>query len=369
MKIKCDSKDLAIAIGTAMRAVPAKTTIPAQECVLIEADGGSIFVTGNDMELGIRTVLEGEVIELGRVAVDAKLMNDIAKKLPVGDAVISSNEIFTLNIKCGRSKFNISGRDPVDFSVLPETEKGTVVEISQAAFKDAVLNSIFCISPNDTNPIMTGEHIDTDGDVMRFTALDGHRIAITEIKLDRPFGKADAIIPGKTLSEVSKLLKDGYMQIEFTQNHVVFDIDGTRIVSRTIYGQYFKIDRFMSNDYTTKVTADAGELLSCIARASVVIDSAEKKPPVIISVTDGIISIDAKTAKGTTNEELEAEKIGEDIRLGMNNRFLIDALDRATSYDDEIEIRFTGPKTPVTITRDGASYRYIVLPVMYKQEA
>lgn len=363
MKIKCDSKDLAIAIGTAMRAVPAKTTVPAQECVLIEADGDGIFVTANDTELGIRTVLEGEVIDRGRVAVDARLMNDISKKLPVGDATISANEMYTVNINCGRSKLKIAGRDPSDFAVLPETDEGTVVEVPQILFRSAVQSSIFCIGADSNNPIMTGEHIEMDGDIMRFTALDGHRIAITEIKLDRDFGKVDTIIPGRSLSEVSKLLKDGFMHIKFTQNHVVFDIGDTRIVSRTIFGQYFNMSHILSADYNTRVIVNARELLACISRASVVIDSGEKKQPTIISISDGIINLDACSQRGTTHEEMEVEKYGEDIRIGLNGRFLSEAVGAASNYDDEIEIRFTGQKTPVTITRDGASYRYVVLPV------
>ena len=361
MKFTCDKRELESAMRTAMRAVPSKSTMPILECVLIEADEKGITVTANSMDMGLVTHIDGTVHEFGQAAIEAKVLNEISGKLPSGDATIGiENDI--AKIKAGRSKFEIPCRDADSFIRLPEVEAGVSVMVDQEQFRNAIQKSIFCISQNDKVPTMTGEKIEVNGNVMRFIALDGHRIAITEIMLDKDYGKAESIVPGRTLSELTKILKEGHLEIEFTQSHCIFDVDGTTLISRVIEGQYFDVSKMMRFEHSTALKVDACELLSCIGRASVVMRDGDKRP-VVMEIFDGGLSIDASTQMGHVHEELAAEKTGEDLRIGFNDRFLGDAIGAASSYDDEIELQFESQKSPVAITRADAPYRYIVLPV------
>ena len=362
MIIKCDKSDLVTAIRTAMRAVPSKTTMPILECVLIEAKDSGITITANNTEMGIVTTLDGEVAESGISAIDAKLLNEISGKLSAGTVTISVNEDLVCTIKAGKSKFEIPCKDPDMFIRLPETENGLTIEVDQVEFRNAVQKSIFCTTQNESNAMMTGEHVEVDGNILRLTALDGHRVAITEVALERDYPYCETIIPATTLSEIAKILKVGYLWIEFSENHTVFTFGNTKMISRTIGGKYFNVKQMLRGDTPIVMKVDAGELLSCIDRASVVIDAQDKKP-IVVTITDDLMQIDSNTAKGNVNEELPVEKNGDDIRIGFNCRFLAEAVSAAYSYDDELQMSFSSAKSPVYITKPDAYYKYIVLPV------
>ena len=366
MKIKCDNLDLARAIGIAMRAVPSKANMQICESVLIEATNKGISVTANDMQMGIETCFDGDVKEVGAIAVDAKLLNDISRKLPRGDVEISASETLTVKIRCGRSKFEIPGQDAEVFPRLPEPEQESVVTVDQESFKNAILNTIFCVAQTDRNVIMTGEYIEVKDDVMRISALDGSRVATVKIHLAKEYGNIAAIVPAKTMSEVSKILRTGDMQVGFAKDHVIFSMENTTLVSRVIDGEYFNVDKILANDHKTIVKADAYELLSCIGRASVVVESSQKRP-VIINISDEVMNIDVNTQRGATHEELAIQKDGADLLLGMNGQFLSDAIKAASFYDEEVEIRFINAKSPATIEKVDSDYRYIVLPVSIRQ--
>ena len=363
LKIICDSRDLVNAVNIALRAVPSNTSMEVLKCILITAESGGITITANDMEIGLVTTLNGTVQDIGQTLIEAKVLNEISKKLPSGDVTISVGENRVATIKSGRSKFEIPTRDPDEFTGLPNLESGQAATVEQEYFRDAVLGTIFCAEQkNDTNPLMGGVKVEVANEAMTFTALDGHRIGFREIPARGADG-ASTVLPARSLNEVSKILKDGEMTVEFTQNHVRFTIGETEVVSRNIFGNYFNTDNILKQYApNTVIHVDTDELLACITRATVVIREGEKKP-VVLDITDGRIGISARTTLGTVDEEIEIEKQGADIRIGMNPRFLIDALRQVGQYDEEAEIRLIGPKAPVLITKDDAAYKYVVLPV------
>lgn len=363
MKIRCGNSDFSNAISIAMRAVPSKTTTPILECVLIEADdGGTITITSNSMEMGIVTMFDGVIDEPGSIAIEAKTLNDIAKKLPACEVTISADASLVAKIKSGKSKFEIPCREASEFPELPEVDKGVAADVTQADFKNAVLKSIFCTDPDNSNVMMTGEKIELDGDTLRLTAIDGHRVAMVNVQLDNDYGKFETVIPGKTLMEVSRMLKDGWFKIEVTQNHAIFTFDNTTLVSRVIYGKYFDISKILNVEPVIRVKTSSDDLASCINRASVVIRESDKRP-IVMNITDGIVQLVAKTQFGNASEEISVEKEGPDLTIGFNARFLIDAVNAAAFYSDQIDIGFGNAKSPAIISDADSCFKYMVLPV------
>jgi len=170
---------------------------------------------------------------------------------------------------------------------------------------------------------------------------------------------------GKTLSEVSKILSGGnedQVKIFFTGNHVLFEFNETKVVSRLIEGEYFKIDQMLSSDYETKLVIHKKELLSCIDRALLLIKEGEKKP-VIITITDGDLALKINSSLGTMNENIDIIKEGKDLIIGFNPKFLIDAL-RAID-NEEVTIFLMNPKAPCFIKDENESYIYLILPVNF----
>ena len=365
MKFICKKSDLLKGVNIVQKAVPSKTTMSILECILIDASAGQIKMTANDMELGIETVIEGDIQEKGIIAIDAKIFSEIVRKLPDNDVVIETDAGFQMKITCEKAKFSIAGKSGADFSYLPYIEKSEPVVLSQFSLREVIKQTIFSISDNENNKMMTGELFEIDGNHLKVVSLDGHRVSIRNLELKEEYQPRKVIVPGKTLIEVSKILSgemDSLVNLFFTKNHIVFEFDETTVVSRLIEGEYFRIEQMLSADYETKVKINKKELLNCIDRATLLIRENDKKP-VIIQITDGEMRLKLTSGLGSMNEEIVIEKEGKDILIGFNPKFLIDAL---RVIDDEmVTLYLVNPKAPCFIRDENQTYIYLILPVTF----
>ncbi len=365
MKLVCSKANLLNGVQIVSKAVPSKTTMSILECILIDASKGVIKLTANDMELGIETTIEGDIVEGGVIAIDAKIFLEIVRKLPDSDITVQTDDNYKMTITCEKAKFNIIGKSGEDFSYLPNIEREDSVIISQFTLKEVVRQTIFSISDNDNNKLMTGELFDINGNILKVVSLDGHRISIRKIELKNNYEPKKVVVPGKTLNEVSKILSgdtDKDVNIFFTPKHIVFEFDNTTVVSRLIEGEYFKIDQMLSSDYETKVKINKKELLSCIDRATLLVKEGDKKP-IIINITDDYMELKINSIIGSMNEDIDIEKQGKDLMIGFNPKFLIDAL--RVIDDEEIDIYLVNPKAPCFIRDAEEKYIYLILPVNF----
>lgn len=365
MKIICTKSNLVKGVSIVSKAVPSKTTMPILECILIDATTDIIKLTANDMELGIETIIEGDIIEKGLIAIDAKIFSEIVRKLPDNEVVIETDSNLQTLITCEKAKFNISGKSGEEFSYLPYIEKEEPVELSQFTLKEIIRQTIFTISDHDSNKLMTGELFEINENILKVIALDGHRISIRKVELMNNYASKKVIVPGKTLIEVSKILSgevENKANIYFTPNHIVFEFDQTVVVSRLIEGEYFKIDQMLSSDYETKVRVNKKELLSCIDRAMLLVKEGDKKP-IIINIGDEAMELKIQSQLGSMNEDILITKEGKDLLIGFNPKFLMDAL--RVIEDEEIQIYLTNAKAPCFIRDEKESYIYLILPVNF----
>lgn len=365
MKLVCSKSSLLNGVRIVSKAVPNKTTMSILECILVDATKNRITLTANDMELGIETVIEGEIIEKGVIALESRIFTEIVAKLPESDVTIETDNSFKTTIRCENSTFNIIGKSGEDFSYLPVIEKEESIIVSQFTLKEVVRQTIFSISDNDNNKLMTGELLDINGDELKVVSLDGHRISIRNIKLKNSYEPRKVVVPGKTLSEIGKILSgdtEKDVNIYFTSKHILFEFDNTTVVSRLIEGEYFKIDQMLSSDYETKVKINKKKLLNCIDRATSLVKEGDKKP-VIITITDGNMELKINSIIGGMNEDIEIEKSGKDLMIGFNPKFLIDAL--RVIDDEDVDLYMVNPKAPCIIKNPEESYIYLILPVNF----
>lgn len=365
MKIICSKNNLVKGVGIVSKAVPSKTTMPILECILIDASTNTIKFTANDMELGIETVVEGEVIEKGIIAIDARIFSEIVRKLPDNEVIIESDSNYQTIITCEKAKFNISGKSGEDFSYLPQIEKNEIITLSQFTLKELIRQTIFSTADNDSNKLMTGELFQITDNMLRVVSLDGHRISIRKTELKDSYEAKKVVVPGKTLIEISKILSgevEKEVNISFTNNHIVFEFDETVVVSRLIEGEYFRIDQMLSNDYETKVKINKKELLNCIDRATLLVKEGDKKP-IIINIGEDVMELKIKSQIGSMNDEIDIVKEGKNLLIGFNPKFLIDAL--RVIDDEEISLYMTNSKAPCFIRDEKESYIYLILPVNF----
>lgn len=364
MKLRIAKANLVNGIQIVSKAVPSKTTMPILYCILIDASGIDIRLIANDTELGIETAVPGVIEEKGIIAVDAQIFSNIVRKLPDSEILISVRGE-QITIVCENARFTIPGKDGTDFTYLPEIERNNEVSLSQFTLREMINRTIFSISTKESNGMMTGELVEIRDNNLRMVALDGHRIAIRSTELSQSYENRKVIIPGKTLSEVSKILSgdtDKTVNLYFTDKHVLFAFDSTLVVSRLIEGNYYQIDRMLSIAHQTKVNVQRREFLNCIDRATLLIKEDDKKP-LIFMIGDGSIEMKINTSLGSMDETIEVEKEGADMNIGFNPKFMIDAL-RAID-DEEVTLYLVSPKAPCFIRNDDDTYCYLVLPVNF----
>ena len=367
MKIICSKNSLLKSVSISLKAVPSKTTMPILECILIDATTNQIKFTTNDMELGIETIVEGTIEEKGMIALDAKILYEIIRRLPDNDVTIKTDDKLTAFITCEKAKFTIPGKSGEDFAYLPIIEREECLTISQFTLKEMIRQTIFSIAANETNKLMTGELFEIKDNCLKIVSLDGHRIAIRRMELKKDYSDRKVVVPGKTLNEISKILSgeiDDLVNIYFSKNHILFEFDQTIVVSRLIEVEYFRIDQMLSSDYETKISINKKEFLDCIDRATLLVREGEKKP-IIIEISDNTMELRIDSAMGSMDENIDIIKEGKDILIGFNPRFLIDAL--KVIDDETISIYLVNPKAPCFIRDDDENYTYLILPVNINQ--
>ena len=363
MKIICSKADLLTGINIVLKAVPAKTTMTVLECILIKVENDVIKLESNDMELAIETVVEGEVIEEGIVAINAKIFSESVRKLPDSDVIIESDKNNNTHINCDNANYNIPAREGDEFPALPSIQRDKKITLSELTLKDIIRQTVFSISDNENNVMMTGELFEITGNKLRVVALDGHRISIRKVELREDFGNYKVIVPGKALSEIIKILSgenSNDVNIYFSEKNVMFELSNTIILSRIIEGEYYKIDQMISNDFETHININKQQLLNSIDRAMPLVKETDKKP-IIIGIDDDSMSLKMNTQIGKYEDSINITKDGKDILIGFNPKFIMDVL---KNIDDEnIDVYLINSKAPCFIKNKEESYIYLILPV------
>lgn len=363
MKFTCTKNDFNNGINIALKAVPGKTTMPILECVVIEAKEDHIKLTTNDMQLGIETCIPAKVDLDGIILVNAKMIADIVRRLPDEDVNFEVDADNKILLFCGKSKFNIPGFGPEEFPMLPNIEVEKKISISQFTLKEMIRQTIFSISDNESNKILTGELFEINGDEFKIASLDLVRVSIRKIHLKESYDHIKVVIPGKTLNEISKILlgeAEDEVTISFSKNHVLFEFNDTRVISRLIEGNFYNVDQMLKNNYETKVKLNKQELYGCIDRATLLLRESEKKP-VILNIQDGEIKLEMNTKIGSMDEEVAAEKEGKDLKIAFNPKYIIDVL--KVIDEEEVYLYLFNSNAPCFIKNNEESYIYLILPV------
>ncbi len=361
MKISCSQEDFYSAINIVSKAVATRSTVSIAECILITAYGDEIKLTANNNELGIETIMAGNIEEEGMIAIDAKIFAEIIRSLPSSNIVMTTNEKYSVNIVCDQSEFNIMGRPGDDFSFLPDLNQENAVEIPQLALKDIIRQTIF--STDETKPVMRGEQFVIDGNTFQVESIDGYRFSIRKITLNDDYGDKKAIVPAKTLNELTKILRDDmdeFVQIVFSNNHMVFLFDTTTVVTRLIEGEFPDINRMMMADYETKFTVSKKKMTDSLRRASLLSREGDKKP-IALNIKDDVLHIDLKTHVGTMDEDIDIKKEGKNLKIGFNPGYLLDVFNVVD--DEEVDIYMGSSRYPCYINNAEKTYNYMILPV------
>lgn len=364
MNIICNKNILNEVIASVSKAVSSHSNFPVLEGILIKAElDGTVYFISNDMEMGIEAKIEARVIKPGQTVLNAKMLGSIIKNLPSDDVYLETNEINCCTIKSGNSKFEIMGMYPLDFPELPLVNAEYMVKVNKKMIKEMISKTIFCTSLSDNRPVLKGCLIEIDGKVIRMIATDGFKMAVRTYHLDKEYEFRRFIVPSKTLSEISKILKedDAFVEISCTSKNAVFVFENYKIVTRLIEGEYIKYESAIYNDQSFEIECPLYELFDSVYRASLIINGNSNDAPVKLKIKEDNINISCETIVGNVDDNISVETNGGEIEIGFFNEFILDIL-RACD-DETVKIKFKTSVSPMIITPiEGDKYLYLLLP-------
>jgi DNA polymerase-3 subunit beta len=362
MKFKCKKTNLQEAINTAQRAITGKSSMPVLNGLKITASNNIITLVGSDIDLSIETKIHANVEEEGAVVIDARLFGEIIRRLPDDEINILTVENNSVEILCQKSKFTLIHMNARDFPEIPNINENMIFSIPQKTLKNMIRSVIFATAQDETRPILTGVLFEIKNKKLNLVALDGYRLALKSKYLNTD-NTINAVIPGKTLNEVSKILEDNdeNVNITFTPNHILFNLINTKVISRLLQGEFIKYNSIIPEEFNMTVTAKKDELLSCIERASLMAKDSNTNL-IKLELEENKMVITSNSQLGMVREELNIILQGDNLKIAFNSKYLIDVL--RIMDEEEIVLKFSSSVSPCIIKnkiKDNCTY--LVLPV------
>ena len=367
MQFTVNVQELLEGLNTVTRALAARPPKQILEGVLIEAEDDSITLTCSDGSLTIETNICAEVREEGRAVLPGKLFTELCRKLPGGEVTIKVGDNHMASIRCMSFKSNLAGMNPVEYPEMASVDAGTQVEIAQKQLKEMISRVVFAIATDESRQILTGCLLEVTAKEARLVALDGFRLAIQKVLQDFQLPEGTdtlkAVIPGRVLNELSKILADEEepcsMLIDKTRMQAAFG--NTKLSTVLLAGEYIDYRRILPLSFKSVVKADRTGVQSAIDRASLM--AREGKNNLIrMSMNGETLAITSNAELGDVLEELDATLTGDPIEIAFNAKYITDVIRNIT--DDELCMHFNSNVSPCVVSPiDGDQYLSLILPV------
>ena len=371
MKIVCYKDTILKAINSVVKAVASKTTMPILEGILIQTNDKEIKLTTYDLELGIEYVINCEVNEQGSCVVNATMFSEIIRKLPDSEIHITLNSNNLLEIECEGALYKLTTMNPDEFPELPKIEVENSIELEQGVLKGMIRKTIFAVSTEENRPIFTGCLFEVENNKLNLVAVDGFRLALRSMYLQTKSNNFSAVIPGKTLNEVNKILSDSFenVKIGIAKNQALFEMDNCKIVTRILDGEFLNYKSVIPSNWETRIRVNKSNLQNSFERISLISASSiekEKKYPVKVSIDIGKLIISCTNQTGEAKEELYVSTEGKNIEAGFNPKYFLDSLKAID--DEEVFVEFGTSISPCLVKSvENNDYVYMILPIRLKE--
>ncbi|WDV45915.1 DNA polymerase III subunit beta [Clostridiaceae bacterium M8S5] len=367
MNFKIPQKLLNKSISTVQKGVSNRSTLPILTGILIEAKNNKLKLTGTDLELGIVTTIDCEVIEEGSFVIDSKLFGEIIRKLPDLPIEIHIDDNNYAHIKCDNSNFKIKVQLSQEYPKLPSIDDTKCITISKETLKSMIRQTAFATATEDFRPVLTGELLEISGNEISLVAIDQYRMAYRKLPMD---GENDIkiVIPGKTLVEINKIIEgvEEDIKISISTNHILFHLGNTIVTSILIEGEFINYKDIVRNEYNSKVIVKTKDVQESIERASLLAKEGNNNL-IKFEIVDDKMIISSNSEMGFVQEEVPINLDGDDLTIAFNSKYILDGLKVIDS--EEIEMHFINNVNPCIIKPiSNEDYIYLVLPVRIPNE-
>jgi DNA polymerase-3 subunit beta len=325
MKFSITQSEFTEIVQTAIGTVPTKSTLPILSTLLMEAAQGRLSFTATDLDISVRTGVECEVSEEGRVCLPARRLAEIVRELPAAKVEVSVDRNKAV-LQCGKGRYQILGMDPDDFPKLPEVSAERQVKLDTEVLRKMIRRCIYAVSSDETRPMLNGVLVELAEKTFGMVATDGHRLAYVKRKQEVGKGKSgDIIVPPKALNQVMRLAGEETVQMGFAKNYAVFELGRTVVYCRLLEGPFPDYRQVVPKEHAIRISASRVELVGAIKRVAVLADQATKQ--IKMAFREGQVEISTRTADvGEAVEEIQAQYDGEEMEIGFNANYLLDSL-------------------------------------------
>lgn len=371
LKFTAERKKLLSLIMPALSASSNKSTLPALEGLLFKLKGDELSVCGYDLEKGIKTAdtVTGE--SDGAVILNANKIASIIRNFPDCEISFEADDKNMVRIQGARSDFSIHGLSADAFPNLPELSGDKSFSISQKLFKDIISTTYFAVAQTDARPILTGELFKINKDKLTVVALDNYRMALREenAAVSSEEEELSFIIPGKNIYEFSKLLSDDDepVKAELTKKHIILSVGKVIFFSRLLEGEFFDYNKAIPTQSKIFAKIETYSFIESVERVSLLLDD-KLVTPLKCNFVGNTLNVSCSTQYGKVNDDISIQKEGDDIEIGFNNRYLLDAL--KACRDELITVSLSSPLMSMVIRpavkKEGSDYLYLVLPMRLK---
>ena len=358
MNISITQENLNKALSHVSRIVGSRNTLPVLGNVLMQTKDNRVKLAATNLEIGITYWIGAKVEKEGSTTIPAKLLSEYINNLPTGNVSIEVDKN-TAHVTCGGFSSKINGIDAEEFPSIPEVTGQTKVQVDGGVFKGALEQVVGVCSADDSRPVLTGVYLYTKDGVMYAVATDSYRLA--EKRVMDTEADFEVIVPGRSVSELLRIIGDGTVEMRVDDSQVSFVVDDIELVSRVIDGQFPDYKQLIPEEVPTKARVKTDDLRSVAKVAGLFARESAGSVTVAINEEDmHIRSIASQVGENTS--EIDAEITGEPIEVALNGRYINDALSVISS--DEVDIGLTGKVNPCVIKPiDDDSYLHIIMPL------
>lgn len=365
MKFSCKKEVLLTAVNSAIKAVSNKTSIPALECLSINVLD-EITISGYNLNMAIKVTIDANIFEQGSCLINAKLLSDILRKLPNDEIIITVSDDLKVKISCDKSIFDLMSLDASGFPEIPTVEKLNSFQINSQKLKEIVHQTKFARSDNESKLIHTGFLFDIEQTNLTVVAVDGYRLALRRTEIDpHSLNNTSFVVPGSALIELEKLLENDEVKIYIDKAHILFEVNNIVLTTRLLEGEFLNYKTSIPTDFSSVITCNTINLKQSIDRVALII-SEKIKTPIRFSFENNILKLSCITAIGKSYDEFNFDGEIDDLEIGFNNKYILDAL--SACPENAINISFNGALSPIVIspTDDSNSFLYLILPLRLK---
>ncbi len=362
MKIVCEGIALSDALGKVVKACSVRTTNPILETVKLSAENDTLSLLATDGEISILKKIKAEVLEEGAVCVPGKYFAEFIKRLEREQIALQTEES-TLRIEYADSQSAVQTLSAEDFPAIDFAIDENKIRLPAKDLKDLIAKTCFCCAQDDSRPVLKGCLVEAQEGSVRFTALDGYRMATCRKNLTAMRGEVRIICPGRTLGEIARMLgaDDEEIEICVRKNLLLVEVDDTVLTSRLYEGDFVNVSNIVPREFQTEVIADRAALSESVERASVLART-DKSSVIVFDVKEDKVGITSNTSMGSVDECVKVMTDGKDVTIALNCKYVSDCMNVIS--DEKVRMRFNGAVSPCVITpADGDGFLYLILPV------